>query len=52
MDNEQYSFSQAQGYEEIPGPLKLEELPKDARIRIWNQFFVHLGQSQTFDDLG
>ena len=52
MDNGQYSFSQAQGYEEIPGALKLEELPEDARIRIWNQFFVHLGQSQTFDDLG
>ena len=30
MGNGRYSFSQAQGYEEIPGPLKLEDLPKDA----------------------
>ncbi len=45
MGNGRYSFSQAQGYEEIPGPLKLEELPKEARTRIWNLFFVHLQQS-------
>lgn len=30
------SFSQAQGYEELPGPLKLEELPHTARVHIWN----------------
>ena len=47
MDNERYSFSQAQGYEEIPGPLKLEALPKDARTRIWNLFFVHLQKSMS-----
>ena len=50
MDNGRYSFSQAQGYEEIPGPLKLEELPQDARTRIWNLFFVHLRQSMSRDD--
>ena len=33
MGYERHSFSQAQGYEEIPGPLKLEELPKEARTR-------------------
>ena len=32
-------------YEEIPGPLKLEELPKDAWTRIWNLFFLHLRKS-------
>ena len=47
MDNGRYSFSQAQGYEEIPGPLKLEELPKDARTRIWNLFFGHLRKSKS-----
>ena len=36
------SFSQAQGYEEIPGPLKLEELPRKARRRIWDLFYAHL----------
>ena len=37
-----YSFSQAQGYEEIPGPLKLGELPRDARTRIWNAFLTSI----------
>ena len=49
MDNGRYSFSQAQGYEEIPGPLKLEDLPKDARTRIWNLFFGHLEKSMGTD---
>ena len=52
MDNGRYSFSQAQGYEEIPGPLKLEELPKDARTRIWNLFFGHLQKSMGTDRMG
>ena len=50
MENGRYSFSQAQGYEEILEPLKLEELPQDARTRIWNLFFVHLRQSMSRDD--
>ena len=52
MDNGRYSFSQAQGYEEIPGPLKLEELPKDARTRIWNLFFVHLKKTMSTEMMG
>ena len=36
------SFSQAQGYEEIPGLLKLEELPKQARVSIWNLFYLYI----------
>ena len=40
------SFSQAQGYEEIPGPLKLEELPAEARTRIWNVFYIYLTKSK------
>ena len=45
------SFSQAQGYEDIPGPLKLAELPTEARTRIWNLFFVHLQQTKSTDNL-
>ena len=36
------SFSQAQGYEDLPSQLKLEELPEQARVHIWNVFYVHL----------
>ena len=45
MDDARLSFSQAQGHEEVPGPLQLGELPKGARTRIWNLFFVHLNKS-------
>ena len=51
MGNGRYSFSQAQGYEEIPGPLKLEDLPKDARTHIWNLFLVHLRKSKGTDNV-
>lgn len=44
-DPRNLTFSQAQGYEEIPGPLKLEELPKEARIQIWNVFFTFIESS-------
>ena len=39
------SFSQAQGYEDVPGPLQLGELPRDARTQIWNLFFEHVRRS-------
>ena len=42
LDPRMLTFSQAQGYEELPGPLQLEELPKEARIRIWNVFYSFL----------
>ena len=45
MNDAWLSFSQAQGYEEIPGPLQLEELPEAARTRIWNVLFAHLKES-------
>ena len=38
IDPTQVSFSQAQGYEPLPQPLKLEELSSRARIQIWNAF--------------
>lgn len=41
------SFSQAQGYEDIPGPLNLEELPAEARTWIWSLVFSFLKKSTT-----
>ena len=46
-DPRKLTFSQAQGYEELPGPLKLEELPSEARVRIWNVFYVSISASKT-----
>ena len=50
--HDRYSFSQAQGYEEIPGPLQLEELPRAARTQIWNLFFARLKKSMSTSNLG
>ena len=36
------TFSQAQGYEELPQRLKLEELSEVARTKIWNTLFPRL----------
>ena len=44
-DPQPLTFSQAQGYEEIPGRLKLEELPAEARTTIWNVFYMCLSRS-------
>ena len=44
-DARELSFSHAQGYEDVPGPLKLEELPRDARTQMWNLFFEHIRRS-------
>ena len=45
MGDGQISFSQKYGYEEIPRPLNLEELPKEARTRIWNLIYTVLRNS-------
>ena len=45
LDTGDLSFSQAQGYEVIPGPLKLEQLPYEARMRIWNLFYLYISSS-------
>ena len=39
------SFSQAQGYEELPGPLKLEDLSSGSRTQIWNLLYFFLKNS-------
>ena len=42
---DELTFSQAQGYAELPGPLKLEELPTDARTHMWNVFYSSISAS-------
>lgn len=42
------SFSQAQGYEEMPGVLKLEELPDTARTRIWNVLYRYIDRDRKY----
>lgn len=51
LDPRTSSFSQTQGYEEIPGPLKLEELSKKARIQIWNVFYIYLRSDRTYSNI-
>ena len=36
LNPQELTFSQAQGYEGIPGPLALQELSEEARIKLWN----------------
>ena len=50
-DPRMLSFSQSHGYEEIPRPLKLGELPKEARTRIWNLFYAHLLKTRLPEEL-
>lgn len=42
LDPNRLSFSQAQGYDELPAPLKLEELSDEARTQIWNLLYFSL----------
>lgn len=48
MGYSQLSFSQENNYEKVPGPLKLEELPQEARTRIWNLFYRYLEGASKF----
>ncbi len=45
-DPRSLSFSQARGYEDIPGVLKLKELPENARTRIYNVLYASIEQSR------
>ncbi len=48
-DPRSLSFSQAYGYEEVPRPLKLEELPDEARTAIWSLFYSYIQNSRLRD---
>ena len=39
VDRARLTFSQAQGYEELPQPLRLEEISYEARLRIWDLIY-------------
>ena len=52
MEHRQRSFSQQYGYEDVPVPLKLEELPTEARTHIWNLFYIGLDKSSVSDLIG
>ena len=51
LNDEQLTFSHSHGYEELPKQLKLEDLPLDARRRIWNVFYVFLERSKRDDTM-
>ena len=53
MNERSMTFSQAQGYEELPAPLKLEELPAEARTHIWNVFYAFIDNTKApFREIG
>ena len=39
LDPRNLTFSQAYGYEELPQPLKLEEIPDGARTKLWSVLY-------------
>ena len=43
------TFSQRHGYEDPPQPLQLEELPRAARVAIWNVLYEHLSDALPTD---
>ena len=45
VDPEKLSFSQAQGYEELPMSLKLEELNQKTRNKIWDCLYITVSNS-------
>ena len=49
LDPQHLSFSQAQGYEDLPQLLKLEELSDNARTAIWNVLFTYVDGSLKYD---
>ena len=44
------TFSQARGYEGVPRPLELEELPREARVEIWNKLYECIEKSCVYPD--
>ena len=42
LDPRQLTFSQAYGYQELPQPLKLEELSDSARVKLWSLLYRYV----------
>ena len=51
LDPAELTFSQAYGYEELPRPLRLGEIDRESRVKLWNKFYNHL-VSMIYDDSG
>ena len=51
LDSRNLTFSQAYGYEELPQPLKLEEISDGARTKLWSVLF-HFLESESNKYLG
>ena len=52
-EHDALTFTQRYGYEEIPHPLRLGELPKNVRVQIWNTLYVHLENTSEYSwDVG
>ena len=51
LDPRNLTFSQAYGYEELPQPLKLGEIPDGARTKLWSVLF-HFVESESNKYLG
>lgn len=49
LDPRNLTFSQAQGYEALPGPLALEELSRDARRELWDLLYKYVIQFSGLD---
>ena len=50
LDPRNLTFSQAYGYEELPQPLKLEEISDRARTKLWNILFEFVQSKSIYDD--
>ena len=48
LDPRKLTFSQAQGYEELPQPLKLEELNQEARTQLWSVLYHYVSKSSDY----
>ena len=46
------TFSQAHGYEELPQPLKLEELSEEARTLLWSSLYHYVSKESEYHVIG
>ncbi|MCY4109835.1 MAG: hypothetical protein OXG11_12515 [Chloroflexi bacterium] len=51
LDTSSLSFSQEQGYEDLPQPLRLEEISDQARVKLWNLLYQHVSDAFTPENI-